>query len=552
MRQAHTREYNETIEVASTQPKWSEDEARLLAEKEAALPANTKFINKTLAAGSSRSIQAISSKRATVHYNALLAEVRREIAGEAQIARALGSASNGQESSELLHSSNLAAEMPTRYSWTSNRESNASDVDQAKCPDIKQYVKDNILGVGEHIVNISDGMLDALVEFADYDMEGKNPVQQSLEALMLTIGNVPCSQQQGAALRNTDAREFIPRIRRKRQRYAHYQYLYKHDRPNLAAELFDGVNSTAECPTIGVAYKHFKNVWSGVTRDNGAFVRGKEVGADILLAPITLEDITWALKNTPKDTAKGPDQLPLWKLKKIKTHELWAAMNVWLGLRRVPASLKLNRTKLLPKGTAQLDNIKNWRPITIASILICLFNKILANRMSKVFQTDARQRGFKPLNGAGQNIAMLHHLIRHARTHKRDLYVCLLDVSKAFDSVPHDSVIRALMRKGAPDEFIKLVKNQYMGAFTSLSYADKSSLLTKLKRGVKQGDPSSILFNLVLDELFELLGDRLGYNIEEGGRANAMAFADDLALASGSKIGLQSVLNTTVDFQREG
>ncbi|CAF4469070.1 unnamed protein product, partial [Didymodactylos carnosus] len=105
------------------------------------------------------------------------------------------------------------------------------------------------------------------------------------------------------------------------------------------------------------------------------------------------------------------------------------------------------------------------------------------------------------------------------------------------------------MRKGAPDEFIKLVENQYMGAFTSLSYADKSSLLIKLKKGVKQGDSiSSILFNLVLDELFEILGDRFGYNLEGVGKANAMAFADDLALVSGSRIGLQCLLDTTVDF----
>ncbi|CAF1298073.1 unnamed protein product [Didymodactylos carnosus] len=368
-------------------------------------------------------------------------------------------------------------------------------------------------------------MLDALVEFADNDIE-KDPVQQSLEALMLTIGNVQYSQLQEAASSNTDAREFISRIRLKMQRCAHHQYLYKHDRTNLAAELFDGVNSTAECPPIGLAYEHFQNVWWKVTRDNGAFVRGKQVGTDILLAPpITLEDITWALKTTSKDMAKGSDQLPLWKLKKSKTHELWAAMNVWLGLRRVPASLKLNRTKLLPKGTVQLDNIKNWHPITIASILIRLFNNILAKRMSKVSQTDARQKGSKPLNGVGQNIAILHHLIRHARTHKRDLYLCLLDVSKAFDSVPHDSAIRALMRKGAPNEFIKLVENQYMKAFTSLSYADKSSLLIKLKRGVKQDDPiSSVLFNLVLDELFELLGDRFGYSLEGVGKASAMAW----------------------------
>ncbi|CAF1318595.1 unnamed protein product [Adineta steineri] len=57
----------------------------------------------------------------------------------------------------------------------------------------------------------------------------------------------------------------------------------------------------------------------------------------------------------------------------------------------------------------------------------------------KVSDKYSKQKGFKPLNGVGQNVALLHNLLRHARTNKNNLFVRLLDVSKAFDSVSHDS-----------------------------------------------------------------------------------------------------------------
>ncbi|CAF3635101.1 unnamed protein product [Adineta steineri] len=169
--------------------------------------------------------------------------------------------------------------------------------------------------------------------------------------------------------------------------------------------------------------------------------------------------------------------------------------------------------------------------------------------MQSIFRTNPKKTGFKPVNGVGQNVALLHNLLRHARTNKNNLFVCLLDVSKAFDSVPHEPVKRALLRNECPFEFIDLFNNQYENSYTALSYADRSSRLIALRRGVKQGDPmSSILFNLVIDELFEILGDRFGYELDGVGSVNARAFADDIALMSGSELGMQQLLSKTEKF----
>lgn len=169
--------------------------------------------------------------------------------------------------------------------------------------------------------------------------------------------------------------------------------------------------------------------------------------------------------------------------------------------------------------------------------------------MQSVFRTNSKQTGFKAVNGVGQNVALLHNLLRHARTNKNNLFVCLLDVSKAFDSVSHDSIKRALIRNGCPSEFIDLFNNQYENSYTALSYADRSSRLIGLNRGVKQGDPMlSILFNLVIDELFEIIEDRCGYELEGVGSVNVRAFADDIALVSGSEVGMQQLLSETEKF----
>lgn len=84
--------------------------------------------------------------------------------------------------------------------------------------------------------------------------------------------------------------------------------------------------------------------------------------------------------------------------------------------------------------------------------------------------------------------------------------VLSLDVRKAFDSVAHDAVIRALCRFRIHESFVNYVLDTLTGDKTTIKVRPSNTRLINIKRGVKQGHPlSPILFNMVLDELLHKL-----------------------------------------------
>lgn len=548
MRHMHPSEYNATIEVPMKKKIWTRDDMLILAELEIDLtPSEAKNPNSALALKfPSRSREAIKKRRQTSEYNTLLTQVRESQA--AKITEESDEANNSIISNSITIANDSMSNNSVHISPRSSNDNALGTqigTENITYPDIRQYLRTNIIHGRVRLCNV---MSDAMMHYVD-DVRNSDAVNESLQGIHEAMNSVQSSQTPRDDKKSTGSKLKSAKSKLRAQRYAHYQCLFKKDKSKLASEIFDGVDNSAVKPPMSVAYEHYKKIWTIDTKDAEPTGRKASVGTDVLLTPITREEIAWAIDQTGNQTALGPDRLPLIKIKSIARNELWCAYNIWLGSRRIPDSLKINRTVLLPKGKDDLDNIKNWRPITIASLLIRLYNKILARRMQEVFRTSSKQLGFKPVNGVGQNVALLHNLLRHARTNKNNLFVCLLDVSKAFDSVPHESIKRALLRNGCPSEFIDLFSNQYENSYTALSYADRSSRLIALKRGVKQGDPmSSILFNLVIDELFEILGDRFGYELDGIGSVNARAFADDIALMSGSEQGIQKLLSETEKF----
>jgi len=545
MRHKHKSEYNASIEVPLTKRRWTQDEVIILAEFEAKIPPKDGlFINQILAKQfPSRTLESIKSRRKMIEYRNLLQQIR-----DCRAAENIEGSECIQESSDV----NSITVVNDSINETEDTDNNPNDTnvtlrgtDSTTYPNIQQYIRDKII---DGRVQIGTTMAEALSHYVD-EMRNSDPVEESLKGIREALENVQSSKTHKDEKQNAGSRFRGAKAKQKAHKFAHYQRLFKKDKSKLASEIFDGVDNSALKPPMSVAYEHFRKIWETDTKDTGKLEYKTSVGTDVLLGPITREEIAWAIDQTKNDTAVGPDHVSLNDVRRIARNELWCAYNIWIGSRKIPEQLKKNRTVLLPKGKDGLGNIKNWRPITIASILIRLYNKILTRRMHSVFRTSSKQTGFKPVNGVGQNVAILHNLLRHARANKNNLFVCLLDVSKAFDSVPHESIIRALARNGCPCEFIEIIKDEYENSYTALSCMDGNSPLVNIKRGVKQGDPmSSILFNLVIDELFEIIGDRFGYELQGVGKVNARAFADDIALISGSEIGMQELLSETEKF----
>ena len=58
---------------------------------------------------------------------------------------------------------------------------------------------------------------------------------------------------------------------------------------------------------------------------------------------------------------------------------------------------------------------------------------------------------FRKGRGSRDQIANIHWIIEKAREFQKNIYLCLIDYTKAFDCVDHDKLWKALREMGVPE-----------------------------------------------------------------------------------------------------
>lgn len=258
--------------------------------------------------------------------------------------------------------------------------------------------------------------------------------------------------------------------------------------------------------------------------------------------PISSKEIEEQMRRINASTAPGPDGIRLADLKGLKALDLACLFNIFLYRKDAPSELKQNRTTMIPKSAS--PGIGDWRPITVASIVDRLFAKVIEARLSRCLKLDPRQRGFvRDLDGCGENILAYSGALKYSRARAKPLVVASLDLAKAFDSVQHSSITRALRRLSVDEVTISLIANLVIGHTTEIKHASGTAI-AKLNKGVRQGWPlSPLLFLAIVDELLDNLKDINGFPIEgptgEVGTLTGTAFADDVVVFSSSEMGMR-------------
>lgn len=111
-----------------------------------------------------------------------------------------------------------------------------------------------------------------------------------------------------------------------------------------------------------------------------------------------------------------------------------------------------------------------------------------------------------------------------------------IDVTKAFDTVSHNSIRRGLNRMGIDPQLMTYIMSSLQGNRTTIRLGGHNTKEISFNRGVKQGDPiSPILFNIVMDEFIETSNARgHGGTIYGNTKVATLAFADDVVLLEDS------------------
>lgn len=336
-----------------------------------------------------------------------------------------------------------------------------------------------------------------------------------------------------------------PRNRKERRRaeYARVQDLWKKGPSNCIRRILEGQLQQTE----GVPKDQMYPYWNAVlTKEDGScpdlVTPVDRLGH--LWQPIEANEIKRAFP--PAGTAVGPDGINVKTLRSIPLSILERIFNLFMFCGELPESLCKSRTIFLPKKE-ESNEPGDFRPITISSVIVRTFHKVLANRL-KCISLDERQRGFRDTDGCSDNTMLLDMVLRYHRSKFKSMFMASIDMRKAFDSVTFEAVRAALRAKALPEKMVNYIMKSYDKGLTVLQHSGWESDPIHPTCGVKQGDPlSPTVFNFIVDEMLRRVPDEIGVELD-GMKINVLAYADDLILVASTQVGLQELLNETTSF----
>ena len=198
-----------------------------------------------------------------------------------------------------------------------------------------------------------------------------------------------------------------------------------------------------------------------------------------------------------------------------------------------PSCWKNTVIKVIHKsGSSQLPH--NYRPIATIPLLYKLFSRLLYNRLHPILdpQQSSDQAGFRPHRSTCDHLFTITQVHEMAEEWTIPLWTATVDFKKAFDTVTHQSIWRALSDQGTPVAYVQLLAKLYDGQ-TATVRTDRMSREFHIQRGTKQGDPlSSLLFNCVSESIMRTIKqkwskNRIGLQLQGGHeRLPNLRFAD--------------------------
>ena len=258
----------------------------------------------------------------------------------------------------------------------------------------------------------------------------------------------------------------------------------------------------------------------------------------------TIEDKEWekVIKDAKRNKTEGLDEIKMEMIKEAPKqfkNRLKECFNRIRTSGETPQEWNDEKGFMLFKKKDR-EKLDNYRNISVGSCLGKLFTSIMAKRTRDITEAKKKfneiQGGFRPKRSTTDNLFVLLHIIEKAKINKEKLYLCFVDLRKAFDSVWREGIWKKLRKIRVDNTTIKLLKNLYENTRKKILLENGYTDWIEYNKGVKQGCTlSPILFNIYLKELADLLqNSRKGYKIANI-MISALFFADDMVIITKTK-----------------
>jgi hypothetical protein len=222
-------------------------------------------------------------------------------------------------------------------------------------------------------------------------------------------------------------------------------------------------------------------------------------------ASLSIEEVRKALSQMKSRRAPGSDEVTVDILKAggepIIRWLFEFFTDVWKNEQIVK---EWNMTTLIKLYKSKGDRkiCDNYRGIALLNTTSKIFSRIILNRIHDLVDCQLLeiQSGFRSNRSTIDQIFTLKMTMEKRRAFNKPLFMCFIDITKAYDSVNRELLWKVCRSYGITDKLVDLLKVLYKHSIAKVKIDGELSDSFEMNTGVMQGGiPSPILFNILFD-----------------------------------------------------
>ena len=269
--------------------------------------------------------------------------------------------------------------------------------------------------------------------------------------------------------------------------------------------------------------------------------------------PFSMRELKRAISKMKTKGAAGPDDIPPSFLKALGDKSLQVLLDIFnssFHLADCPQVWKNALIIPLLKSGKPAGELKSFRPISLTSCVVKLFERMLADRITHLAETNgwlsSYQAGFRRGRSCEDQILRMVQAIEDGfqKPKMERSVLVLLDFSAAFDTVWRQKLLLTMLNTGVPHAYVKWLFHFLNNRQARVKFNGAISNSRKLHQGLPQGSVlSPLLFIFYINSLAAQL---------PSSNTNCL-FADDVSILATHRK-LQSALDeiqTAVDIVAE-